>query len=229
LLHLGLLSEPVLKYTSRIYILQVVGRAHFDDTDFLRAARELMIEAGPAAVTVGSVTARLEAPTGSFYHRFASRDALVGELWLANVLGFQEGMYAAADAGDWLSAALHTAAWSRAHLDEACFLLLYHRDDFIRGEWPHSLKERVADQARRAESLVRKFAREVLGGIGTDRLARASFVLLGAPLAAVRPHLKRREPPPAVVDELIRSTYRAVVGGTGQPGRTPAARPGARR
>jgi AcrR family transcriptional regulator len=188
-----------------------VGRAHFDDADFLRAARDLVIEAGPAAVTVGSVTARLEAPTGSFYHRFASRDALVGELWLASILAFQEGMYAAADTGDWLGAALHTPRWSRTHLDEACFLLLYNKDDFIRGEWPGSLKERVAEQAHRMESLVRKFAREVLGGTGTDPLTRVSFMLLGVPLAAVRPHLKRREPPPPLVDELIRATYRAVI------------------
>ncbi len=180
----------------------------------------MVIEAGPAAVTVGSVTGRLEAPTGSFYHRFASRDALVGELWLADVLAFQEGAAAGAAAGDWLSVALHPAVWSRAHLGEACFLLLYNKDDFIRGEWPDSLKERIAGQARRVESLVRKFAREVLGGTGTDQLTRASFVLLGVPLAAVRPHLKRHEPPPPLVDELIRATYRAVVRDSGKPGKT---------
>jgi AcrR family transcriptional regulator len=206
-----------------------MGRAHFDDADFLAAARELVIEAGPAAVTVGSVTARLEAPTGSFYHRFTSRDALVGELWLASILAFQEGAHAAAEAGDWLGVALHPAVWSRANLDEACFLLLYRKDDFIRGEWPHSLKERVAGQGRRAESLVRKFAREVFGSAGTDQLTRALFVLVEVPLAAVRPHLKRREPPPPLVDELIHATYRAVVHDAGKPSKTSAARARARR
>ena len=205
-----------------------MGHAHFDNADFLKAARELVIEAGPAAVTVGSVTGRLEAPTGSFYHRFASRDALVGELWLASILAFQEGMHAAAEAGNWLGAALHTPAWSRTHLDEACFLLLYGKDDFIRGEWPDSLKEKVAGQARRMEGLVRKFAREVLGGAGTDQLARGSFLLLGAPLAAVRPYLKRREPPPLLVDELIRATYGAVVR-SARPSTTSAGRARARR
>ena len=205
-----------------------MGRAHFDGADFLGAARELVIEAGPAAVTVGSVTARLQAPTGSFYHRFASRDALLGELWLANILAFQEGMYAAAQAGDWLAVALHTPVWARAHLDEASFLLLYNKDDFIRGEWPESLEERIAGQARGMESLMRKFAREVLGGAGTDQLTRASFVLLSVPLAAVRPHLKRREALPPLVDELIRATYRAVVG-MEMPNRASAARAPARR
>ncbi len=31
------------------------------------------------------------------------------------------------------------------------------------------------------------------------------------PVAAVRQHIARREPPPPIVDDLIRATYRAVV------------------
>jgi hypothetical protein len=36
-------------------------------------------------------------------------------------------------------------------------------------------------------------------------------VLLEVPLAAVRPHLRRAERPPAIVDELIRTTYAAII------------------
>jgi hypothetical protein len=35
--------------------------------------------------------------------------------------------------------------------------------------------------------------------------------LAKVPVAAVRRHLERREPPPPIVDELIRTTYRAIV------------------
>jgi AcrR family transcriptional regulator len=55
-------------------------RALFDNAGFLAAARSLASERGPAAVTVESVTQRLNAPKGSLYYRFASRDALLGEL-----------------------------------------------------------------------------------------------------------------------------------------------------
>ncbi len=103
----------------------------FDHADFLDAALALVAKHGPAAVTVAAITARLRAPTGSFYHRFASRDALLGELWLNTVKDFQQGIAAALDAGDGLKAALHTPAWVRAHLDEGRLLLLYHRDDFV--------------------------------------------------------------------------------------------------
>src|ERR1700723_4206750 len=119
-------------------------RAVFNHADFLDAALALTAERGPSAVTVGAITARLRAPTGSFYHRFISRNALLGALWLRTVLDFQAGATAALDAGDGLAAALHTPAWAREHLDEARLLLLYDRDDFVEGVWPEELRERVA-------------------------------------------------------------------------------------
>jgi len=189
-----------------------VGRAVFNNADFLAAARVLAAEHGPAAVTVDAVTQRLKAPKGSFYHRFASRDALLGELWLATVLAYQEGFVAAMAAGDGLGAALHTPAWARRHLADARLLLLYSRHDFVQGDWPAALRRGVRDQAQRFEQCLATFARQAFGRAGAAELRRASFVLAEVPVAAVKPHLQRREPPPPLVDELITRTYRAVVG-----------------
>jgi AcrR family transcriptional regulator len=190
-----------------------MGRALFDNADFLTAARALACDQGPAAVTIDSVTQRLKAPKGSFYYRFASRDALLGELWLATVLAYQEGFVAAIDAGDGLAAALHTPAWARLHLDDARLLLLYSRHDFVQGDWPASLKHGVRDQAQRFEECLKRFARLAFGRVGPAQLRRATFVLAEVPLAAVKQHLEHREPPPPLVDELIATTYHAVVGG----------------
>jgi AcrR family transcriptional regulator len=196
-----------------------MGHAHFEPADFLDAARELAAELGPAAVTVGSVTERLKAPKGSFYYRFASRDLLLGELWLTTVLDYQKGFVAAIEAGDWLAAALHTPAWVRLHLTEARLLLLYSRHDFVQGPWPASLKRSVADQAARFLACLERFARDAFGGAGARELRRAQFVLADAPNAAVRPHLHRREAPPPIVDELIRVTYHAFIGSGHAPRR----------
>jgi hypothetical protein len=38
-------------------------------------------------------------------------------------------------------------------------------------------------------------------------------VLAEVPLAAVKSHLQHREPPPPLVDDLIATTYHAIVGG----------------
>jgi AcrR family transcriptional regulator len=195
-----------------------MGRAQFDHAGFLAAARELIAERGPAAVSVDAVAERLKAPKGSFYYRFASRDALLGELWLATVLAYQAGFVAAIEAGDGLRAALHTPAWARRHLDDARLLMLYSRHDFVQGDWPAPLRHGVADQAGRFEACLKAFARQAFGRAGPSGLRRAAFVLAEVPIAAVKPHLQRREPPPRLVDDLISRTYHAIVAGAGVRG-----------
>jgi AcrR family transcriptional regulator len=187
-----------------------MARPAFDNAQFLAAARQLVIERGPAMVTVDSVTQRLKAPKGSFYYRFASRDALLGELWLKSAVAYQEGFMAAIDADDGLGAALHTPAWAREHLDDACLLLLYSRADFVAGDWPSALRKGVREQAERVNDALTRFARLAFGATGPGPMRRSAFVLLDVPLAAVKPHLKRREAPPPLVDELIRSTFHAI-------------------
>src|ERR1700704_1859738 len=126
-----------------------MGHPKFSHEDFLGAALAIIADQGVAGVTVASVSERLGSPTGSFYHRFASRDVLLGSLWLRAVLAFQTGIGAALAAGDGLRAALHTPAWARKHPDQACLLLLHDRKDFLRGEWPIELREGVAEMTQR--------------------------------------------------------------------------------
>src|SRR6516162_1433568 len=190
-----------------------MGQPLFDNAAFLAAARALASERGPAAVTIDSVAQRLKAPKGSFYYRFASRDALLGELWLATVLAYQEGFVAAIEAGDGLGAALHTPAWARLHLADACLLLLYSRHDFVQSDWPAPLERGVRDQAQRFEACLKSFARHAFGRVGPTQIRYATFVLAEVPTAAVKTHLQHREPPPPLVDELITKTYDAIVDG----------------
>ena len=188
-----------------------MGQAKFSQMDFLTAAQAIAAAEGPAAVTIASISARLGAPTGSFYHRFASRNVVLGELWLGTVLDFREGISAALDAGDGLRAALHTPAWVRAHPDNARLLLMYDRKDFVQGDWPEELRERVAEMTERMEAGSRQRARVIFGEDGREEVRLAQFLIAEVPVAAVRQHLVRREPPPPLVDRLIRTTYRAVV------------------
>src|SRR5499426_11298 len=160
-----------------------MGKALFDHAHFVAAARALAGERGPGAVTVDSVTQRLGAPKGSFYYRFASRDALLGELWLKTVLAYQEGFVAAIESGDGLAAALHTPAWARLHPDDACLLLLYSRHDFVQGNWPAPLKRGVHDQAQRFEACLESFARHAFGRVGPAEIRRVTFVLAEVPIA----------------------------------------------
>ena len=51
----------------------------------------------------------------------------------------------------------------------------------------------------------------IFGRDGKEEVRLAQFLIAEVPLAAVRQHLLRREPPPPLVDRMIRTTYRAVV------------------
>jgi AcrR family transcriptional regulator len=184
----------------------------FEDADFLAAARDLAAAGGPASVTVTSVTERLGAPTGSFYHRFASRDVLLANVWLGTALAFQTDFVAAIKAGDGLAAALHTPNWVRDNFEEARAFLLYHRDDFAHGNWPEYLKERVVRQGRRVDAAYKRLARDTFGGVGANELRLARFVLADVPKAAVGPYLRQGVVPPTIVDEMIETTYHAIVG-----------------
>ncbi|MBX9700559.1 MAG: TetR/AcrR family transcriptional regulator [Acetobacteraceae bacterium] len=188
-----------------------MGRPRFDHADFLAAALAIAAEHGPSAVTIAALSDRLGAPTGSFYHRFASRSALLGALWLRTVRAFGEGVRAALDSGDGLAAVLHTPAWVRTHPHHARLLLLHHRDDFVQGDWPAELREEAADLAERGRAGTARFARLVFGTEDPQTLRRSEFLLAEAPVAAVRQHILRREPPPPLVDAMLRATYRAVV------------------
>jgi AcrR family transcriptional regulator len=188
-----------------------MGHPKYSEEDFLGAALAIAAERGVSEVTVAAVSERLGSPTGSFYHRFASRDALLGSLWLRAVLQFQAGMGAALEAGDGLRAALHTPAWVRKHPDEARLLLLYDRKDFVHGEWPRDLRERVADMTQRMESASKRWARVIFGKDGRDEVRLAQFLVSELPVAVVRQHLVRGERPPLLVDRIIRAAYGAVL------------------
>src|SRR5258708_22721715 len=188
-----------------------MAHPRFNQSDFFSAALAIAAEHGPSTVTVAAISDRLKAPTGSFYHRFASRNILLGALWLRTVFDFRQGVTEAVDAGDGLRAALHTPAWVREHMAEARLLLLYDRDDFVQGEWPEELRERVAAMTEDMRAGAKRYARLVFCSHGPEEDRLANFLVAEVPVAAVRQHLIRREPPPPLVDRMIRVTYRAVV------------------
>jgi AcrR family transcriptional regulator len=164
---------------------------------------------------MGAIAQELGAPTGSIYHRFASRDILLAEVWLHTVEAFQAGFIAELasgrprDAG--LNAALYTPGWVRAHRAPARLLLLHHRDDFLPGGWPPEVADRAGRLAAEMGRALRGFAREAFGSVGLTALRRSRFALVDVPGAAVGPHLRADEDLPDVVEDLVRSAYLAIV------------------
>jgi AcrR family transcriptional regulator len=196
--------------------------AKFDHAQILDATARLASRSGPAQVTMARIAEAIGAPTGSIYHRFASRDVLLAEVWLRTAQAFQDefGERLAGDAA-WqagLDAALFVPARVRRKPDEARLLLLHRRSDFLASGWPAEMVERAAQLERQADGALRSFCKRLLQRSDADTRRMVRFALVDAPMAAVLPHLRAQESPPPLVDLLIRTTYEAVLQRAGAKG-----------
>jgi AcrR family transcriptional regulator len=184
----------------------------FSRGDALVAAGSIAAADGPSAVTMALVAAQLGAPTGSIYHRFASRDELMAETWLSAAESFQPGFIAALHrpaSQPGLEAALHAIEWARAHPVPARLVVLYRRRDFFAGLTPEPLRGRAERLAGDLDAALSEFAASALGSsdLGTRQLA--GFLLIDMPQAAVRRYLSAGMEPPSSVDQMVRRTFLA--------------------
>jgi AcrR family transcriptional regulator len=200
---------------SLYYLNHMPRRPKFSEAEIIDATGALVAAEGPDAATIGAIGARLEAPSGSIYHRFATRDVLLGRLWLGKAAFFQNRFVAALEAPDaraaGLAAALSIAAAARADFRAARIMLLYRREDFLSEKWPASMTAEAARLGAQVETALRNITRRLCGRVTPRALRIATFAVLDVPLAAVRRHVVANEKPPPVVDELVRSAYGALI------------------
>src|ERR1700674_1898372 len=190
-------------------------RARFSEQQILDATATLVATGGPDAATIGAIGALIDAPSGSIYHRFASRDILLGRLWLSKAAFFQDRFAQAlakpdaATAG--LDAALSLPRSARADFAGARILLLHRRDDFLGRDWPVDMAAEAARLKEQIDEAMKDIARRLFGRAAGEALRLASFAILDVPIAAVRRHVAANEVPPAYVDDLIAKAYAALI------------------
>jgi AcrR family transcriptional regulator len=193
-----------------------MGRPALHDTQtLLDVARTIAADHGPASVTISAVSAASGAPSGSLYHRFDDRAALLGQLWLRTTGRFQSGFLEALDSAPGVegcvAAAVHVIDWCREHPAEARLL---HRgpDDFAAADWPDPIRRRAAADRRTLGKALRRRATE-LGD--PDPLDRVLLATIDLPLAIVRRHLQAgpRATLPPDAATLVEQSARAVLSG----------------
>lgn len=200
-----------------------MGRpAKFTSSDILDAAARQVAQGGPRLATVNTIAEDLGAPTGSIYHRFASRELLLARLWIRTVRRAQSGFLEALAIQDLdqaaRTAATHIPRWSREHLDEARVLLLYRRGD-LAARWPDELGEELAKLNVEVEQALRAFTRRRYGSLTASNLQRVTFALVDVPYAAARRYLLAGKPPPAGADELVTQVCACILDEHGTTGR----------
>ena len=193
-----------------------MGRPALHDTQaLLDVARTIAADRGPASVTIAAVSAASGAPSGSLYHRFDDRAALLGQLWLRTTGQFQGGFLEALDSAPGVegcvAAAGYVVTWCRDHPAEAR-LLLRGPDDFAAADWPEPTRRRAAADRRALTKALQARAAE-LGEPG-DTLDRVLLATVDLPLAIVRRQIQAgpRAKLSLGAGALVEQAARAVLG-----------------
>lgn len=164
----------------------------YDTQEMLDAAVRLAAESGPAALTMSAVGAAMGAPSGSMYHRFAGRPALLAEVWLRAVAAFQTGYVDALGTADphaaAVAAARHVVEWSRANPAYTA-ILSYSPTDFGSSDWPDDAVARLEATNRRTVRAIRALARR-LGATNRADMDKVTVVVFDLPYGLVRRHLR---------------------------------------
>ncbi|GAB2665488.1 TetR/AcrR family transcriptional regulator [Nocardia goodfellowii] len=161
------------------------------DTDhILDTAARLLHDGGPAGVTVSAVIRAAGVSSGSVYHRFPDRAALLGALWTRTLLRYHTEAYPLFD-GDPVEAAValaeYTVRWCAASPLDA-HVLLTGAARFGADAWPHAVRAERDTENERWNAALRDLVDRLRTRTGRSRTA----LLLAAvdlPTAAVRRYL----------------------------------------
>jgi AcrR family transcriptional regulator len=162
---------------------------------------------------MSAVARAAAAPSGSVYHRFPDRPAMLAALWSRTLARFQTGMIAALGIEPprqaAVAAARHVIEWSRLNPAEAR-VLLAGAHEFGATTWPRSAHQ----SARQAQSTLEGALRglgERLGGPVAREPDRLVIAVVDLPYATVRRYLLAGRPIPAHTADLVEQGVTALL------------------
>lgn len=140
------------------------------------------------------------------YHRFPTRAALCGALWLRTEERFQAGFVTALGSADGdtekcVAAARYVVGWCRAHPNDAQVLLL-GPGALGTAEWPESVRERRDELQATLAGAMAGFT------VDADRLRAA---IADVPVGVVRRHLVARQTIPDSAEAIVEDCARALI------------------
>lgn len=192
----------------------MVRLAKFSEDSIIDACIEVVARCGVAAVSIAAIAGKVGAPTGSVYHRFESRGAILARAWLRVKADFRTSVACHwADGNSW-EAVSGLLQWCRDQPLYAKFLLQCE-DCPVFGE-PLSAELSAALEAEQ-EALDLCFrqclahAQETGAPAGDAAEAVLRFMLYASPIAMVKPFLLQDQDIPARIDHVLRASHDAVL------------------
>jgi AcrR family transcriptional regulator len=189
--------------------------AKHDESSILKAAAAIVASRGPNGTTIAAIAHAIGAPSGSIYHRFQTRDELLGRLWLNKAAFFQDRWKTALnkpnaeEAG--LAAALSLPRTVREDFKGARIMLLHRREDFLSESWPAEMQAEAERLKEQVEDSLAQITRGLFGRNSAVARQVATFAVLDLPFSAVRRFVAMGRMPPPAMDDLITKAYQAVI------------------
>ncbi len=184
----------------------MVRLARYEAEDFVDAAVALIAEGGGAAASMAAIARKVGAPTGSIYHRFESRAAIIATAWQAMQRAFVDRVAPHLAAGRARDAAFALLAWARDDIARARVFLLNDLEALLDGAPPRTLRRTIVAQREELDQAFQSYVdrRARMTTQPRDEVAaRARFLVFDGPIALLRPHLLAGGQPPAFVERIV--------------------------
>jgi AcrR family transcriptional regulator len=171
--------------------------ARFTTDDVLDGAAQALTAVGPS-VTIADIAREISGPSGSIYHRFASREELLGRLWIRSIRRFHEDLLEAMALPDpWEAigaSARCVPAFCRRRPQEARSMLLFSRARLLENG-PESLHEDAEGINDAIDASLDDLAERAFGDQGPGRRELLAVATRQTPYGITRPFIGREMPP----------------------------------
>jgi len=186
------------------------------DTDrILDAARTLILRDGPRATSIAAIARESEAPVGTLYHRFASRDGVLAAAWLRALERFQQRALSAAKRPEPLEAAVAMAIspvrFAREQPDDARLLLTLRRDDLLDADQADGFRARPDALNEPLETAVLALTKALLGHRDARALDAVTRAVVDLPNSVIRRHARGEQRLPSWLERDLAAAVRALL------------------
>ncbi|HTA15063.1 MAG TPA: TetR/AcrR family transcriptional regulator, partial [Solirubrobacteraceae bacterium] len=164
---------------------------------------------------IAAIARESNAPVGTLYHRFGSRDGVLAAAWLRALERFQQGALAAAKHPEPLEAAIAMAtsqvSFAREHPDDARLLLTLRRDDLLDADPDDRFRARLEMLNAPLEATIAGFARALAGQDDSRSLDTITRAVVDLPNSAIRRHARDQRELPSWLEHDIASAARRLL------------------
>jgi AcrR family transcriptional regulator len=181
----------------------------------LDAARTLVLDGGARAATLNAIADAGGVPKGSIYHRFASLDELLADMWTRAVRRSQAAFIAALDEPEPMAAAIAGALsihdFARSEPSDARLLAALRREDLVETVGSQRVRHELAELNRPLQTALAGLAHRLFGNQTREAVELTICAVVDLPIGATRRHLIAGSSIPDTLRPQLEAAVRAAL------------------